>query len=116
MKTILAALAVVALASTADAQGIYMANGRATPSVIVGADGKVWPVIPTPCQGEPCPVVLAPPRARGNNGYLTCSIARYCLRQDGGGWVPPSECANGRADAAIAAPRASSGVASGTTC
>lgn len=89
MKTILAALAVVALASTADAQGIYMANGRATPSVIVGADGKVWPVIPTPCQGEPCPVVLAPPLARGNNGYLTCSIARYCLRQDGGGWVPP---------------------------
>jgi hypothetical protein len=25
---------------------------------------------------------------RSNNGYVTCSIASYCLRQDGGGWTP----------------------------
>jgi hypothetical protein len=43
------------------AQGIYMLNGRATPSVIVGADGGIFPVIPNPCHGGPCPVILAPP-------------------------------------------------------
>jgi hypothetical protein len=87
-KVFLAAIVLLA-ATAAGGQGLYMANGRATPSVIVGADGRAWPVIPTPCHGEPCPVVLAPPLARGNNGYLTCSFARYCLRQDGGGWTPP---------------------------
>ena len=30
-------------ASIADAQGIYMLNGRATPSVIVGGDGERFP-------------------------------------------------------------------------
>jgi hypothetical protein len=45
----------------ASAQGIYMLNGRATPQVIVGAEGSVWPVIPNPCYGGPCPVILAKP-------------------------------------------------------
>jgi hypothetical protein len=25
---------------------------------------------------------------RSNNGYTTCAIATYCLRQDGSGWAP----------------------------
>jgi hypothetical protein len=62
MKTILTALAFVASVTAADAQGLYMLNGRATPSVIVGGAGEVYPVIPTPfCYGGPCPVFLAPP-------------------------------------------------------
>ena len=48
MKAIAAALALLASASCADAQGLYMLNGRATPSVIIGADGRAWPVVPGP--------------------------------------------------------------------
>jgi hypothetical protein len=59
--TIIAALALLASATAADAQGLYMLNGRATPSVIVGGGGDVYPVIPNPCHGGPCPVFLAPP-------------------------------------------------------
>jgi hypothetical protein len=75
-KTTLARLAVIAalmlaitliasiiFARSASAQGIYMGrDGRAHPSVIVGADGGIFPVVPTFCYGgAPCPVILAPP-------------------------------------------------------
>jgi hypothetical protein len=40
---------------------LYMQNGRATPTEIVGADGSVWPVIPGPHFAGPSPMVLAPP-------------------------------------------------------
>ena len=93
-KTFFAAIAAAFLAATAaEGQGLQIENGRATPSVIVGADGVVWPVIPSPCYGGPCPVILAPPieapRApRDDNSYVTCSIARYCLKRNGE-WTPP---------------------------
>jgi hypothetical protein len=45
----------------ARAQGIYMLNGRATPSVIAGPDGYVHPVIPGPQFAGPSPLLLAPP-------------------------------------------------------
>ena len=51
-------------ARAANAQGIYMGrDGRAHPSIIVGADGGVFPVVPTFCPSGygPCPVILAPP-------------------------------------------------------
>jgi len=57
-------LIVIAFTVGAFAQGIYMGrDGRAHAQVIVGADGGVFPVIPTYCQQGwgPCPVVLAPP-------------------------------------------------------
>ena len=38
-----------------------MLNGRATPSVIIGADGRVWPVVPGPQFAGPSPPILAPP-------------------------------------------------------
>jgi hypothetical protein len=38
-----------------------MRNGRATPSVIVGGGGEVYPVIPGPQFTGPSPVLLAPP-------------------------------------------------------
>jgi hypothetical protein len=60
MKTLYTALALLALATT-DAQGIYMLNGRATPSVIVGGGGEIYPVIPGPQFAGPSPVLLAPP-------------------------------------------------------
>src|SRR6516165_4490290 len=76
-KTTLARLAVIAalalaialivgaiFARSASAQGIYMGrDGRAHPSIIVGADGGVFPVVPTFCPSGygPCPVILAPP-------------------------------------------------------
>jgi hypothetical protein len=47
-----------------NAQGIYMGvDGRAHAQVIVGADGRGWPVVPTFCTPGfgPCPVVLDPP-------------------------------------------------------
>jgi hypothetical protein len=40
--------ALLAGATPVAAQGIYMLNGRATPSVIVGADGAIFPVVPGP--------------------------------------------------------------------
>jgi hypothetical protein len=40
---------------------LYMQNGRATPTEIVGPDGSVWPVIPGPHFAGPSPMVLAPP-------------------------------------------------------
>jgi hypothetical protein len=46
------------------AQGIYMGrDGRAHAQVIVGEDGRGWPVAPTFCTPGfgPCPVVLGPP-------------------------------------------------------
>ena len=55
---ILAALAVLASAQIADAQGLYMLNGRATPSVIIGADG-VFRVRAR--LAGPSPLILAPP-------------------------------------------------------
>ena len=58
---ILAALAVLASAQIADAQGLYMLNGRATPSVIIGAGGRAWPVVPGPQYAGPSPLILAPP-------------------------------------------------------
>ena len=61
MRSILAALAVLASAQLADAQGIYMLNGRATPSVIIGADGAVFPVVPGLQLAGPSPLILAPP-------------------------------------------------------
>ena len=68
MKAIAAALALLASASCADAQGLYMLNGRATPSVIIGADGRAWPW-PAPPYGPPidgyAPPAYAPPVAAG---------------------------------------------------
>jgi hypothetical protein len=61
MKTIAAVLALLASASCADAQRLYMLNGRATPSVIMGADGRAWPVVPGPQYAGPSPLILAPP-------------------------------------------------------
>ena len=58
---IAAALALLASASYADAQGLYLLNGRATPSVIIGADGRAWPVVPGPQYAGPSPLILAPP-------------------------------------------------------
>jgi hypothetical protein len=59
---VLAVLAVLASATAADAQGIYMLNGRATPSVIVGPGGEV-PVDPGPRFAGPSPIapVVPPP-------------------------------------------------------
>jgi hypothetical protein len=52
----------VICARSADAQGIYMGrDGRAHAQIIVGPDGGIFPVIPSPCYGGPCPVLLAPP-------------------------------------------------------
>ena len=46
----------------ARAQGIYMGrDGRVHAQVIIGADGGIFPVVPTPCYVSPCPVILAPP-------------------------------------------------------
>jgi len=48
----------------ANAQGIYMGrDGRAHAQVIVGPDGRGWPVAPTFCTPGfgPCPVVLGAP-------------------------------------------------------
>jgi hypothetical protein len=61
MKTFFTAALVLASAVSADAQGIYMLNGRATPSVIVGSGGEVYPVVPGPHYDGPSPVLLAPP-------------------------------------------------------
>ena len=61
MKAIAAALALLASASCADAQGLYLLNGRATPSVIIGADGRAWPLVPGPQYAGPSPLILAPP-------------------------------------------------------
>jgi hypothetical protein len=61
MKAIAAALALLASASCADAQGLYMLNGRATPSVIIGPDGRAWPVVPGPQYAGPSPLILAQP-------------------------------------------------------
>jgi hypothetical protein len=36
-------------------------DGRVHPQVIVGSGGEIFPVIPAPCYGGPCPVLLAPP-------------------------------------------------------
>jgi hypothetical protein len=58
---IIAALALLASVTAADAQGIYMLNGRATPSVIVGGAGEIYPVIPGPQFAGPSPMLLAPP-------------------------------------------------------
>jgi hypothetical protein len=76
-KTTLARLAVIGaliiaiafivgiiFARSASAQGIYMGrDGRVHPSVIVGSDGGIFPVVPTFCTPGfgPCPVILAPP-------------------------------------------------------
>jgi hypothetical protein len=59
--TIIAALALLASATAADSQGLYMQNGRATPSVIVGGGGEIYPVIPGPQFAGPSPMLLAPP-------------------------------------------------------
>jgi len=61
MKALVAAIALLASVIAADAQGLYMLNGRATPSVIVGADGGIFPVIPGPQFAGPSPVILARP-------------------------------------------------------
>jgi hypothetical protein len=50
--------ATVASATAADAQGVYMPNGRATPSVS-GGGGEVYPVDPGPMFAGP----VAPPHA-----------------------------------------------------
>jgi hypothetical protein len=55
MKTFLAAITVLASATAADAQGTYILNGRATPSVIVGPGGEV-PVDPGPNFAGPSPI------------------------------------------------------------
>jgi hypothetical protein len=75
-------------AHAARAQGIYMLNGRATPSVIVGADGGVFPVVPNafcyPGAG-PCPVLLAPPIGRtyvGPPGYSPPPPTEYLVNRD----------------------------------
>jgi hypothetical protein len=62
MKTFLAAVTVLASATAADAQGMYMPNGRAMPSVIVGPGGEV-PVDPGPNFAGPSPIapVVPPP-------------------------------------------------------
>jgi hypothetical protein len=116
VKTLLTAVALLASVTAADAQAIYMLNGRATPSVIGGGGGEVYPVIPTPfCHGGPCPVFLAPPlpwlrarvgpyapplplppeyynpvvpRSPSGYGYQTCAIAQHCLERNGE-WTPP---------------------------
>jgi YD repeat-containing protein len=64
MTKIIAAILLLASATVADAQGIYMGrDGRAHAQVIVGADGAAFPVAPTFCTPGfgPCPVVLGPP-------------------------------------------------------
>jgi hypothetical protein len=61
VKTLCTALALLASVTAADAQGIYMLNGRATPSVIVGGAGEIYPVIPGPQFAGPSPMLLAPP-------------------------------------------------------
>jgi hypothetical protein len=60
MKTFLAAITVLASATAADAQDMYMLNGRATPSVIVGPGGEV-PVDPGPNFAGPSPIALVVP-------------------------------------------------------
>jgi hypothetical protein len=46
MRILALVIALLLSAAEADAQGIYMLNGRATPSVIVGANGAIFPVFP----------------------------------------------------------------------
>jgi hypothetical protein len=52
---------IIFIVTSANAQGIYMLNGRATPSVIVGNGGAVFPVIPGPQFAGPSPLIIAPP-------------------------------------------------------
>jgi hypothetical protein len=61
MTKFLTALALLATVTAANAQGIYMLNGRATPQVIVDPYGRPWPVIPGPQFAGPSPIILAPP-------------------------------------------------------
>jgi hypothetical protein len=66
MRTIVAIAALLAVSTAVDAQGIYMGrDGRAHAQVIVGPDGRGWPVAPTFCTPGfgPCPVVLGAPLA-----------------------------------------------------
>jgi len=68
MKTLYTALVLLASVTAVDAQGIYMRNGRATPSVIVGGGGEVYPVLPGPQFAGPSPLRLAPPFSRARVG------------------------------------------------
>jgi hypothetical protein len=61
MKILCTVLALLTSMTVADAQGIYMLNGRATPSVIVGGAGEIYPVIPGPQFAGPSPMLLTPP-------------------------------------------------------
>jgi hypothetical protein len=64
MITLALAIAIVFMLGIlyARAQGIYMGrDGRVHAQVIVGTDGGIFPVVPTPCYSGPCPVILAPP-------------------------------------------------------
>lgn len=61
MTKLFTALALLASTVAADAQGIYMNNGRATPQVIMDPFGRPWPVIPGPQYDGPSPITLAPP-------------------------------------------------------
>ena len=76
MKAIAAALTLLASASCADAQGLYMLNGRATPSVIIGADGRAWPVVPGPQYAGPSPLILAPPHPAPPYGRQSMATRR----------------------------------------
>src|SRR5262245_1025884 len=50
------------VANGAKAQGIYMGrDGRVHAQVIVGDDGRAWPVVPSPSYAGPSPLYLAPP-------------------------------------------------------
>ena len=101
MKAIPAALALLASASCADAQGLYMLNGRATPSVIIGADGRVWPwcrarrcrpFAPDPCAAAPSAALWAANRwlraarlrpASGRRHDRRCSRPQKAVGGDG---------------------------------
>jgi len=59
------AFLIIAWIGPAEAQqgpGPYIGrDGRAHPQVIVSASGAIFPVIPVPCYGSICPLVLAAP-------------------------------------------------------
>ena len=75
----------------AHAQGIYMLNGRATPSVIVGPDGGIWPVVPNPCYGGPCPVITPAPLPWRAPARLAVPPP-YAVIPPYGPPVPPCDC------------------------
>jgi hypothetical protein len=95
VKTAIVVVAAAALVffivAKASAQGLYMLNGRATPSVVVGADGAIFPVAPGPMFAGPSPVVLAPPLPwRAPPRYVV--PPPYTRASPGGPPPPPCDC------------------------